>query len=538
VYQPAGRAAASPEGQALHRALTWFGRAALPAGRTPQILTLALRRAAIKNEDASQIWARLYETCTFFYGSTGGYSPLEYAAWMDEIYGARYTYADLLDEEQFNAFLARAASPPPAPSLPGLEEGDANWRFFPAPYRLDTAYLAASLGAGLDLMAGLGSPAAQSLLLYGSLDAVPAEDRVLFEMDLPQGVMQSTLNNNWLYAFQAQVAPKSDAYPPYMRTQAWAAREMNTALAAWAGWMSSDPTPVIIPEPQPSPQKRASGPAPAYVEPNPDVFFRLAHLSQSLVEGLRARGYTAGPNQFLMADPGPMTFDQALFGLSDLGRKFAQLGAVAVRQLEGKEPTDEERWLILGCLGPVECTVLRSLEYGERAEMPSTAAAAVAGATPQGGMLQIAAGKLDRIYVAVPLEGKLQIAQGGVLSYYEFARSAPYRLDEWRKKLADPPDSPAWTASFRYPGGAPANALAIRSGDVLLVTPNGDGANLRGGPSTSDDILQKLVKGDLLIVQAGPVEEGGYSWWFVRIEFSRNVTGWVAGDPLWFERVY
>jgi hypothetical protein len=50
--------------------------------------------------------------------------------------------------------------------------------------------------------------------------------------------------------------------------------------------------------------------------------------------------------------------------------------------------------------------------------------------------------------------------------------------------------------------------------------------------------LQQLVKGDLLIVQAGPVEDQGYSWWFVRIEYSRNTTGWVAGDPLWFERIH
>jgi hypothetical protein len=540
VYKPTGRAAAMPESEALHQALTWYGRAALPPGLTPQTLTLALRRSMVKNEDSSQVWARLYETLTFLNGSHGGYSPLEYAAWMDDVFGARYRTADLLDEQRQAALMGFAAAPPDQldSPLPGLEEADTNWRFFPAPYSLDQAFLAASMGAGLDLMAGLGSPAAQSLLLYGGIEEVPAEDQAIFALDVSQVTLQSNLNNNWLYAIQAQVAPKNEAYPPYMRTNAWAARDLNAALAAWATWKASDPVDVLVPEPQPTSQTRVSGPPPAYVEPNPDAFFRLAYISQALVEGLRARGYTAGPNQFLMADPGPMTFDQALFGLSDLGRKFVQLGEIAGRELEGKEPTNEERWLILGCLGPVECTVLRSLEYGEQAEMPSAAAATVAGVTPQGGQLQIATGRLDRIYVAVPLEGKLQIAQGGVLSYYEFARSAPYRADEWRRKASDPPDSPDWTAAFRLPGGASASALAIRSGDVLLVTPNGDGANLRAGPSTGDEILQQLVKGDLLTVQAGPIVEGGFTWWFVRVEYSRNVTGWVAGDPLWFERVY
>jgi hypothetical protein len=540
TYQPAGRAAASPESQALYQGLTWYGRAALPPGRTAQILTLALRRSVVKNEDASQVWARLYETTAFLYGSSAGYSPLEYAAWMDEVYGTRYTYSDLLDESRLNAFLARAAAPPAQwdEILPGSEPTDAGWRFFPASFRLDEAFLAATLSAGLDLMAGLGSPAAQSLLLFGALEEVPSEDQAIFALDLPPPLLQSDLNNNWLYAFQAQISSKGEAYPPYMRTNAWAGRDLNAALSAWAAWKSSDPVPVLVPEPQPTAQKRASGPAPAYVEPNPDVFFRLAYISQSLVDGLRARGYTAGPNQFLMADPGPMSFNQALFGLSDLARKLSQFGAIAVRELQGIEPTDEERWLILGCLGPVECTILRAQEYGQPTSMPTTAAASVVGMTPQGGQLQIAAGKLDRIYVAVPLEGKLQIAQGGVLAYYEFARSTPYKFDQWRRQLVNPPDSPAWTSAFRYLGGAPANALVIRSGDVLLVTPNGDGANLRAGPSTADTILQQIVQGDLLTVQAGPVEEGGYTWWFVRIEFSRNVNGWVAGDPLWFERVY
>jgi hypothetical protein len=541
VYQPAGRAASSPEGQALYQALTWYGRAALPTGHMPQIITLALRRATVRSDDASQIWARLYETIVYLNGTQGGYSPLEYATWMDEVYGARYTYTDLLDGERAAAFQVRASAAPNPTGLPGQPEADAAWRFFPQPYRLDEAILGASSGAGLDLMAVLGSPAAQSLLLFGELAELEADDRSLFEQDIPADYLLHEANNNWLYTIQAQVSIKGDAYPPYMRTRAWAAREASTALAAWASWKFSDPVAVVVPEPQPSTTTaRVSGPAPAYVEPNPDVFYRLAYMGQSLVDGLRLRGYTAGPNQFLMADPGPMTFDQALFGLSDLSRKLAQLGAIASRELEGKDPTDDERFIILSCLGPVECTLLRSIEYGEETQLPSTAAVAIVGATPQGGLLHAATGRLDRIYVAVPLEGKLYIAQGGVLPYYEFGRSAPLRFDGWRKQLSasNPPEPPTWTTTFRLPGGAPARALAIRSGDVLKVTPNGDGANLRAGPSTADDVLQKLIQGDLLTVQAGPVLEGGYAWWFVRIEYSRNVTGWVAGDPLWFERVY
>jgi hypothetical protein len=540
VYEPAGGDEASLENAALHQGLTWFERAALQPGRAPQILTLALRRASIKNEDASQVWARLYETIHYLNGSRGGYGPLQYAAWMDEVYGSRYGYADISDGDHYTAFLARASQPPsPENTRPDNQEVDANWRFFPQSYRLDEALLSATPGSGLYLMAGLGSATAQLFALdTGSGEANAAPPPAAAGLDLPASAYLNDFNNSWLYAFQSQLSQKNEAFPPYMRTHAWSARDLNAALSAWAGWKHSAPFEVDVPEPQPSPTNRVSGPAPAYVEPNPDVFFRLAYLSQSLVDGLRLRGYTSGPNQFLMADPGPMGFDQALFGLSDLAKKFAQLGAIAARELEGKEPTEDERWLILSCLGPVECSILRSIEYGDQAEMPSTASVTATGVTRQGGQLQAATGKLDRIFVAVPLEGKIQIAQGGVLSYYEFARSAPYSTEAWRKAASNPPDSPKWTSAFRFPGGAPATSLAMRSGDILLVTPNGDGANLRAGPSTGDAILQQLVKGDLLTVQAGPVEEAGFTWWFVRIEYSRNITGWVAGDPLWFERIY
>jgi hypothetical protein len=537
VYKTTGWAAAAPENEALHQGLTWYGRAALQPGLPPLILTLALRRASIKNEDAAQVWARLYETIRFLYGSQGSHSPLQYSGWMDEVYGSRYTYTDLAGEEGLNSFLARAGQPPLTdPPLPGSEEIDSNWRFFPQSYQLDEAFLTSGTASTAHLMAGLGSPTAQLLVLADEQGERTAVDTLTTAVSAP-GFLND-LNNNWLYAFQAQVSPKTEANPPYMRTTAWAARDLNAALSAWTGWKHSLPPEIRVPEPQPAPTRRTSGPPPAYVEPNPDVFFRLAYLSQTLVDGLRLRGFTAGPNQFLMADAGPMSFDQALFGLSDLAKRFAQLGAIAVRELEGKEPTEDERWIILSCLGPVECSVLRSLEYGQRAEMPSTASIVRTGTSPQGGQLQSATGNLDRIFVAVPLEGKLQIAQGGVLSYYEFARSMPYTSAEWRKKLSDPPAAPDWTSLFRFPGGAPSSAMAMRSGDILLVTPNGEGANLRAGPTTTDAILQKLVAGDLLNVQAGPVEEGGYTWWFVRIEYSRNVTGWVAADPLWFERVY
>ena len=68
----------------------------------------------------------------------------------------------------------------------------------------------------------------------------------------------------------------------------------------------------------------------------------------------------------------------------------------------------------------------------EQLEVPLVAA--VSGA--QDSVLEAATGYVDRIYVVVPLEGGLEVAQGGVFSYYEFIQPRDQRLtdDEWRDR--------------------------------------------------------------------------------------------------------
>ena len=52
--------------------------------------------------------------------------------------------------------------------------------------------------------------------------------------------------------------------------------------------------------------------------------------------------------------------------------------------------------------------------------------------------MEAAVGYLNRIYVVVPLGDKLQIAQGGVFTYYEFLQPRNDRLTDeaWRINAA------------------------------------------------------------------------------------------------------
>ena len=66
-----------------------------------------------------------------------------------------------------------------------------------------------------------------------------------------------------------------------------------------------------------------------------------------------------------------------------------------------------------------------------------------------------ATGFIQEIYAAVPVDGKLRLAIGGVYSYYEFAWPLSDRLTDskWRELLnaGETPPQPNWTEAFIAP---------------------------------------------------------------------------------------
>jgi len=91
-------------------------------------------------------------------------------------------------------------------------------------------------------------------------------------------------------------------------------------------------------------------------------------------------------------------------------------------------------------------------------EEPQAAVIADVATDPQFfSVLEEAVGRVNPIYVVVPVveadgSSYLQVAKGGVFSYYEFPWSMDDRLtdEKWRAMLdaGEAPASPAWTASF------------------------------------------------------------------------------------------
>jgi hypothetical protein len=333
-----------------------------------------------------------------------------------------------------------------------------------------------------------------------------------------------------------------------MRTSAWGYKDLNSALASWAELKHDTTLYTKRPEPMGGGGPPGSPPAPAYVEPEPDVFYRLAYLAQALVKGLEE--HASLPAQLPQAgNPiiGPLTLDALLAGMGKLGDTFQQLGQIASNELSGRLPTSEdERTLIQSCLGPVECYVLQAQGYGQPATMPPIPVVSAVSGAGDAFILEAATGYVDRIYVTIPVsDGTFQLAQGGIFSYYEFQRprSDPLTDARWRDQITqEPADAPAWTANFLLPigKGFAAGVLAMRIGDVYKMTPAGGDPplSLRGSPSRAVPAVTVLHTGDYFEILDGPLKAESLTWWKVKDISYYNAIGWIAENQTWYERAY
>ena len=171
---------------------------------------------------------------------------------------------------------------------------------------------------------------------------------------------------------------------------------------------------------------------------------------------------------------------------------------------------------------------------GQEMEMPPVPViAAVSGADNE--VLEAGVGKVDRIFVVVPINGQLQIAQGGVFTYYEFRQPRSNRLtdEEWRRKLAGtPPGQWAMAKTYTLNGGKPVDTLAFRIGDVYLVNEKGGEPplNVRSRPSKSAAVIDMLKKDTYIEITAGPEQANSLTWWKIKV-FGSEKEGWVAENP-------
>jgi hypothetical protein len=302
---------------------------------------------------------------------------------------------------------------------------------------------------GLDVMAVLGSKRA-----YEILDTVYNETRYanyvkqmesLKSQFAALGADSWTQNLYWcwLYCLMALLNEKGDGYPTFMKKQAWTDKELNTSLGSWTELRHDTilyakqsytmrATAILTP---PEPPK-------GYVEPNPELYGRLASLTGMTIDGLSSRG--------LLLD----VFGDRLSQLKDL---LASLKAISEKELAGTKLTDDDYSLIRHVGGTLEGITTVPPEVKDAITNDTDERMAVVADVHTDvnseQVLEEGVGNPYHIYVAVPVEGAVVVTKGAAFAYYEFKQPMSDRLtdEQWQDMLKEgrAPATPEWTKSFK-----------------------------------------------------------------------------------------
>ena len=257
-----------------------------------------------------------------------------------------------------------------------------------------------------------------------------------------------TVYDAWLASLEPQLAPRGVAYPDYMRTPAWAAKSLQTALASYAE-LKHD---TILYAKQGSAGEGGGMEEPLkwkprhWVEPDPVAFLRLAASASLLRDGMSQRDLLPASDR--------ATLDTFI-------ELATWLGGIATRELGGAVVNDKQNERLGGIGSELEYLWFATSDLSEVEGYPGVSEESDALVADiyrsSSAYLEEATGFVDTIWVIVPIaDGRFELARGAVSSYYEFrwpADGSRLTDKEWRSMLDDadgsgPVERPSWQAPF------------------------------------------------------------------------------------------
>jgi hypothetical protein len=476
-YVPRGHYTRNEQLSRYFKSMMWYGRMmfrispregkekAIEETLQAILIISAVKNSSIGAESALEVWDRIYAPTAFFVGKSDDLNIYEYMEIMEKIYGPDYasispdTLADVTKIESFIEEAKNYRSPMINSTL--VWEGEdvgvvtkgfrfMGQRFIPDSYMFQQLVHDKVSGRmfpkGLDILAIMGSERAYNILInvfkensYPKYTEQIAKLKDAFaEMD--DGVWAQNLYWNWLYVLMPLLEQKGAGYPAFMQNVAWIDKDLSTALGSWTELRHD----TILYAKQSYAMKTSLPPTPqlikGYVEPNPELYARLAALAKFTSDGLSARG-------LLLKE-----FADKFTQLEDL---LLSLKEISELELTNQSLSNDQYGVIVNIGKTLESIMTFPPDISseiENQEDESMAIVADVHTDPNGNqVLEEGVGYPMNIFVAVPVDGELRITQGTIFSYYEFEWPMSNRLTdgEWQKKLtADPPAPPIWTGSF------------------------------------------------------------------------------------------
>jgi hypothetical protein len=488
-YVPRGHYTKTEDLKKYFKSLMWYGRMTFRLKQDDETRSAVLMVEALKNsDDLRNDWKRLYEPIGFFVGDADDLVYLDYVPVAEDVFGEDFSYQELPESGKLDEFIKRAKElrDPGVNSMPvwgtilnpgeGVEERTEDvkgFRFLGQRFTID-AFIFQKLicreVGNKDGTMPCPSPNSESRMLPDGLD-IPAAFtsdlayQILEDMgeteyekypenmekvrqatkETPKERWTSNLYWGWLYTLRTLLDEYGEGYPSFMRNEAWNRKELMTFLSSWAE-LKHD---TILYAKQayaelggaPMPEERDDR---GYVEPNPELYARLASLTKLTKDGLKERNILSAHNE------------GQLDKLYELCNRLKQ---ISVKELENTERTEDDYEFIRTYGGSLEHFWYETFSEEEKEQgnllnnNPAPIIADVA-TDPNCCVLEVGTGYVEPIYAVVPIEGELRVAKGGVYSYYEFSWPMDDRLtdEKWRDEILtdfeNPPERPDWQEPF------------------------------------------------------------------------------------------
>lgn len=485
LFRPRGHYTRNDSLGRYFRAMMWLQHVPFGTDKPEQLRNALILADVIgKNAELRKTYDRLFEPMTFLFGKPDNLTILQV---YDEMQKVGLPLEKLLKNKKAMAAIRK--------SLYAMGESQTRIRpkfertsrvkinLMPQRYTPDGEVLNEMVDAlgdpsqrpvpsGLDVFAAMNAGIAEQVLT-GELRVQDAWPEYLPMLKKMKARMQEidwgeTISNRWLSALQTlqdtTYFHRFDIYdenenqmPAFMRTDQWAKKNLNTALASWAE-LKHD---AILYAKQPVGAECGAGGPPApvvkgYVEPNVNFWKRAVALNIALAEFME---------KYQLQTPKLLSTGERICELAEFLLRVSRKELYAWPELTDEEYNQIE--IIGSTVENISLDLIREpdqfLDGWDNVQGADRSIACVADVytangdnNPNKSILYAATGPAYEIYVAVNIDGGRYLTRGAVLSYREFQRSIDeQRLtdEEWQQLLKQQPDRgvPSWMKEIIVP---------------------------------------------------------------------------------------
>jgi hypothetical protein len=459
-YKPRGHYEGNKRLEKYFRCLRWLSRRIFliededhpELARYDITQAVAISQIFKENPKTMELWETIYKITSFLAGVADSITPPLVQKAITNVFGEGFTIEML---ESFNNIIAlrNEFSKPEYPesqivtvpqSYPG-QMPNKYIQFMGERYAIDSDVFSQTtsptvpfrlLPKGLDVVATvLNSDRAlvhlsDEIEKFPQLEAQIDNQRSRFA-GIPEPDWTKSIYNNWLFVLKSLTAIFGDPYPKFMRKTAWYDEKLNTMLASWTqlrhdyilyGEQTVVPAPIAI--------------GYGYVEPIPEFYERLAHLSEKIRTTL---------SDFDIVSEG---YDSSFKTFEGWLNTF---GAYAEKELINEPLTPDEQNYIKRF--GVELFSFFSGYAGGPKEQNPMLVADVCTDSNTGSILHESVGKFNPIIVIYEEpNGTVRAGIGYIMSYYEFIKPDYNRItdSEWEAMVESNqiPNRPGWTNNF------------------------------------------------------------------------------------------